>query len=109
MNIDYHSIGKRIKICRNNSHITQEQLAYRINSAPSYISNIERGIKKPSLEKLIQIADALGVTVNDFIYNASESYTPYDIHELSSIISECSPDKKKVLLGSITTIIQAFK
>ncbi|WP_175475280.1 helix-turn-helix domain-containing protein [Butyrivibrio sp. ob235] len=51
MKINYKTIGKRIKIFRNEKNITQEQLAYQINSSPSHICNIERGIKKPSLQK----------------------------------------------------------
>ncbi|WP_049945238.1 helix-turn-helix domain-containing protein [Butyrivibrio sp. AC2005] len=109
MKINYKVVGKRIKTLRISRNITQEQIAYQINSSPSYISNIERGIKKPSLEKLVEIAEVLGVTVNDFIYNASEPYVIYESHELSDIISECTPDSQRMLLGSLTSIIKAVK
>ena len=109
MKINYKIIGKRIKTFRTGKNVTQEQLAYQINSSPSYISNIERGIKKPSLQKLVEIAEVLGVTVNDFIYNTSEPYVIYESHELSEIISECTPDSQRMLLGSLTSIIKAVK
>lgn len=66
--IDYIVIGSRIRQYRQERGITQEDLAFQINSSTAYISNIERGIKKPSLEKLVVIAEVLHVTVNDFIY-----------------------------------------
>ena len=98
MNINYKTIGKRIKAVRIKKHVTQEQLAFQINSSPAYISNIERGIKRPSLQKLVEIADVLGVTVNDFIYNSSESNPIIANNELSDIISEYTPDNQKCLL-----------
>lgn len=109
MKINYKTIGKRIRILRSEKNITQEQLAYQINSSPSYICNIERGAKKPSLQKLVEISEVLGVTVNDFIYNTSEPYVIYESRELSDIISECPPDNQKMLLRSITAMIKAVK
>jgi transcriptional regulator with XRE-family HTH domain len=109
MVINYKVVGKRIKTFRIKRKITQEQLAYQINSSPSYISCIERGKKKPSLQKLIEISEILGCTVNDFIYNSSEPYVIYESHELSDMISECTPDSQRMLLASIATIIKAFK
>ena len=109
MKINYKTIGKRIRILRSEKNITQEQLAFQINSSPSYICNIERGTKKPSLQKLLEISEVLGVTVNDFIYNTSEPYVIYESRELSDIISECPPDNQKMLLRSITAMIKAVK
>lgn len=66
--IDYMEIGKRIRRFRQERGITQEELAYEIDSSAAYISNIERGIKKPSLQKLFDIADIFQITLNDLIY-----------------------------------------
>lgn len=67
--IDYIEIGKRIRRFRQERGITQEELAYEIDTSAAYISNIERGIKKPSLQKLFDIADIFQVTLNDLIYD----------------------------------------
>ena len=70
MDIDYIAVGKRIREFRLQKRFTQEELAFRITSSASYISNIESGKKKPSLQKLVEISEVLGVTINDFIYIA---------------------------------------
>ena len=44
-NLDYKEIGKRIKIKRKELKITQEKLSEIIDVSPSYISEIERGMK----------------------------------------------------------------
>ena len=76
MAINYITVGKLIRYYRLKSRITQEELAFRIDSTAAYISNLETGKKKPSLDKLTQIAEVLGVTVNDFIYDPLQTHAP---------------------------------
>ncbi len=109
MKLNYVAIGKRIRICRTSQNITQEQLAFQINTSPAYISNIERGVKKPSLQKLVQIAEILGVTVNDFLYNSTEVSIFNESFELSEILSEYTLEDQQLLLHSLTTIIKAIR
>ncbi len=109
MKLNYKVIGKRIRVCRVNKCITQEQLAFQIKTSAAYISNIERGIKKPSLQKLVQIAEVLGVTVNDFLYNSSEAMLFNDNFELTEMLSEYTPEKQQLLINSLITIIKAIR
>lgn len=66
--IDYYIVGSRIRQYRIEKNITQEELAFQVETSAAYISNIERGIKKPSLQKLSEIAEVLQVTINDCIF-----------------------------------------
>lgn len=109
MKLNYKVIGKRIRICRMNKKITQEQLAFQINTSAAYVSNIERGTKKPSLQKLVQIAEILGVTVNDFLYNSTEASVLNANFELSEILSEYTPENQQLLIKCLTTIIKAIR
>ena len=102
MKIDYIIVGKRIKLFRSKKRLTQEELAFQIGSSAAYISNIESGKKKPSLQKLVQISEVLDVTINDFIY-PTNSLT--SIPELSS----CSPSEKQELIAqNLSALIQTF-
>ena len=65
--LDYKSIGRRIRHYRQHCGYTQEELGLSINTSAAYISNIERGVKKPSLENLADIAAALDITINDMV------------------------------------------
>ena len=87
MIINYITVGKLIRYYRLKSRITQEELAFRISSTPAYISNLETGKKKPSLDKLTQIAEILNVTVNDFIYDPLQCPSPNSAsEELSKLL-----------------------
>lgn len=57
--INYEDVGKRIRYYRQSLGMTQEQLAFDVETSAAYISNIERAIKKPSSQKLLQVAEAL--------------------------------------------------
>ena len=107
MNVDYITVGKRIRKFRLDKRITQEELAFQIGTSAAYVSSIECGKKKPSLQKLAQISDVLEVTVNDFIY------PPTDFCVTSSAglfeIESCSPaEKKELLTKTVSALINSF-
>ena len=54
-----NNVGQRIYEIRNRRNYTQEQLAEKVGSVPSYISNIERKNKCPSLTLLRKIVKEL--------------------------------------------------
>ncbi len=108
MSLDYLIIGRRIRYYRQTKRITQEELAFRIGSSAAYISNIESGKKKPSLQKLAEISDVLKITVNDLIYNPDIRPDSLSSPELSELISKCSIEKQEQILKNISEIIQTF-
>lgn len=61
--IDY----KKIRQMREQAGMTQEQFAARIGMTGQGISNIERGLKSPSANSLILIAEELGCKVDDLV------------------------------------------
>ena len=54
-----NNVGKRILEVRNKRNFTQEELAEKVGSVASYISNIERKNKVPSLTLLRKIVKEL--------------------------------------------------
>lgn len=62
-----------IKKIRENNHISQRELARRIEMSSQMISKIERGETSPSLETLNKIATALEVPLNKLIENRISS------------------------------------
>jgi len=53
--------GKHLKKLRNEKGWTQEELAERAGMHFTYIGQIERGLRNPSLINLYKLARALGV------------------------------------------------
>lgn len=59
-------LGRKIKVLRRKRELTQQELAYRTGISTPHISSIERGMRHPSLEYAIRIAEALGVSIDYF-------------------------------------------
>jgi transcriptional regulator with XRE-family HTH domain len=58
-------LGQNIKKLRERKALTQDELSERANIHISYIGQIERGLRYPSLKILFRIADALEVKITD--------------------------------------------
>jgi len=56
-------LGKNIREIRLSKNISQEELAFKINSARNFIGCIERAEKAPTIVTLCKIARALQVSV----------------------------------------------
>jgi transcriptional regulator with XRE-family HTH domain len=70
--LDFKTIGLKIRERRKSLGITQEFIAERLDVNPSHISNIERGRANPSLTALVKIANILRCSVDFFL---CEEYT----------------------------------
>jgi transcriptional regulator with XRE-family HTH domain len=53
--------GSRVRALRESLGLSQEELADLASMHRTYIGHIERGEVNPSLSKLVDVADALGV------------------------------------------------
>lgn len=66
--MNYIAIGENIRTARKKRFLTQENLAEMCNISPVFVSQIENGMRKPSLETVYNISVALNVTVDELLY-----------------------------------------
>jgi transcriptional regulator with XRE-family HTH domain len=59
--------GQRLRLLRNERGITQAGLAETSGLIDTYISDMERGLKVPSLTTLLRLASALRCKVSDLV------------------------------------------
>lgn len=55
------TVGKQLRDLRMKQGLSQEELAYRADMHPTYISGIERGRRNPSITNFYYLAHALEV------------------------------------------------
>ena len=72
--MDYTRLGKRIRDERLMQRLTLENLAEKTEKSINFIGQIERGEGKPSLETLVDIANALGTTVDSLLADSLDKY-----------------------------------
>lgn len=96
--VDFAFIGQRIKEVRNEKHLTQEYLANVTGVNVSHISNIETNKVKISLTLLINICNALNVTMDYMLENEYHTPTSTTEKELFNTIKDMDTSKLETLL-----------
>ena len=104
MNIDYKLIGERIKRARKNLGMTQETLAEKLNVSIGYVSQVERGITKISLDLLGAISSICECDVASFITESAVNSNAYIESEMFAEIQKLNHQKKKTVLEIIKLI-----
>lgn len=104
MALDYKLIGERLKKARIQKGYTQEKLSEMINVSIAYLSRIETGATHINLKRLNELCGLLNVTEAYILGGASDNSVSYLNNELSSILKDCTPDKKE-LIYQIASII----
>ena len=101
MNIDYTLIGRRIKAERNRCGLTQEAMAEKLEVTVGYVSQVERGITKISLDLLAKVSDILGCDIASLITNTSVNSNDYMIGEIVDELYKLGGRDRKIILSLI--------
>ena len=101
--IDYKTIGERIKAIRQRRGFTQAYLAELSGIEPSNISHIERAATKLSLPTLVSIANALGSTLDEIVYDNLDRSAHISQKEINSLLVDCNDSELRALAEIIKT------
>lgn len=65
-------LGRVIATKRKQAGLTQEALAYRCKLHPTYISQLERGVKSPTVRVLMLVSGAIGIRASEILREAED-------------------------------------
>ena len=105
MSVDFNLIGSRIKATRKGANKTQEWLAEQIDVSVGYISQVERGITKISLETLAEICSVLGGDMGYLVSGSAKSQNEYMQDEIARKIPLLSERDKKIISEMVNYMI----
>jgi transcriptional regulator with XRE-family HTH domain len=101
------AVGKRIKIVRQRSGLTQDQLAEQVGLSPKYISGIERGVENPTMDILIRLAKMLGVEPYDlFLFGESEESEKALRKGIEKMVREADREKLQLYFDVMRNVLQ---
>jgi transcriptional regulator with XRE-family HTH domain len=104
MNVDYKLIGERIKKVRKSREMTQESMAEKLNVSIGYVSQVERGITKISLDLLGAISSILDYDIALFISESATNSNAYLESEFKNEFGKLSKSKKRLVLEIIKSV-----
>ena len=85
MALDYKIFGNRIQTRRKLKGITQEKMAEDLDFSVGFISQLERGITKPSVDTLDDVAKYLECTISDILEDTERRDTAVKQTHLNSM------------------------
>ena len=108
MEINYKALGKRIKIARVAQDLTQEKLSEKVNLSPTHMSNIESGTANVSLPSLVNIANALSVSVDDLLSDSIKHPRTSLERELQNILDTCTDYEVRIIKEAARAIAETM-
>lgn len=96
-------VGKRVTWFREKKGITVNRLANDAGISQSFVRDIELGNKKPTVESVSLLCDALGITLKEFFDDGTVSLLEND--ELTAILYRLSSEQRKKLTEFLKSII----
>ena len=104
--MDGKAVGRRIKEAREKRHLTQEELAARIDISPTHVSLIERGTKIPRLDTFVAIANALEVSGDALLLDVVDHAAESQASDLSAALEGLPWEEKRRILKVVRTLME---
>jgi len=101
-------VGSRIREYRKRRGITQEALALSANIGVSFLGDVERGNKKPSIDSLEKILSVLNITFIEF-FNFNDELKSYKdstaFEKLNIELQNLSSDEIETIYNIVKQIL----
>ncbi len=101
----FSSPGSRIRRLRRMKHLTQEQLGELAGLHPSYVGQVERGQRTPSVKTLEAIARALGIDPS-FLLRATDG-PDSPLEDLLALVAVASPEQVHLITRIAETVLSS--
>ena len=89
--MDNAEVGKRLRYFREKKKMNRNALANAAGGSPTYIYQLEKGEKSPTVEYLGYICDALKITLPTFFGDTE------NMRDLPNKVDELTPVQKELL------------
>lgn len=104
MGVNYETLGKNLYYYRKRKKMTQEELAEHLDLSVGFISQLERGIAKPSIDTLSDICDVLECPIGAILEYSNSKNSPFLLELLDTF--EAFPKREQSLFYYM---IKAYK
>lgn len=103
--MDFYLLGQKIRKLRNAHHLSQADLAELIDVSTNYIGQIERGDRKPSLETLVCLCNALGTSMDYILSDSLTNNTDQLSQDIITKLAALSNAEKHFFHTTITNYL----
>lgn len=102
--------GEKLKKYRLKKHLSQMELAEKIDLQTSSISHLENGTHSPSLETLLRLSLVLDVGIDEMLYDSLPAVKEHHLdNDIQKIFAGCTAEEKELLLRILETVKQTLR
>jgi transcriptional regulator with XRE-family HTH domain len=109
---NYTEIAKRvaesIKLCRERTGLSQDQVGERLEIGAEAVSRIERGISVPTLVRLAELADIFKCPIEDLL-GSSSTRALDQADYIAQLISTLPTDDRTMVVEVVQRICERLK
>ena len=98
MSVNRIALGKRISFYRLKFSMTQEKLADLTNCSREYIAYLENGVKTPSLPVLVDLANALHISVDALLVDSLDYSLSSSDSDLHRLLLDCNETEQEIII-----------
>lgn len=102
--VDYKIIGARLKEKRQNAKFTQEYVAEKAEITIVYLSKIENGHVKPTLDLLSCLCEILDCDIGALFQDVLPTSPNYQNERVIQYFNACSPEVKPIALNLLKSL-----
>lgn len=103
------AFGKRVRCLRKERQLSQEKLAELCELHPTYIGQMERGEKNPTVETIFQICRGLNISPDQLFRNLSAEDEQTLPQKAYNLFLNYSPDDQQILLDILEKAASLIK
>ena len=101
-------VGLTIAKYRQQSGLTQNEVAEKLNIGYEAVSRMERGIVMPTVERLVELAEIFNCEAADLLTQSSNRVEDQSA-QIKSLLSDLGEQDRLLLLDIITKLVNRFK
>lgn len=99
--IDFKTIGLKLKAERERIGYTQEQVAEIIDITPAFVGHLERGERSMSLDTLIRFCNFYNTTIDYLLSDVLPSKDDDVLTQIAAILKDKSPKQQTAILDML--------
>ena len=107
--MDFFLLGHKIRNLRVTHHLSQASLAELIDVSTNYIGQIERGDRKPNLETLVDLCNALDTSMDYMLSDNLQTQEDQISQDILAKLSTLSTEEKIFFYNTINNYLQMKK
>lgn len=107
--MDFHTAGQKLKNVRKSQGYTQASFAEKVGLSTNYYSAIENGLKIPQLDTLVEICNALKISLDDILIDQLEIVPERSIQKVVDEYKAMSAQEKRSVVDILSQCIRIVR